>query len=123
MPDMTWNNIPAQPKEQLQAWAPALDYIKDLCVKLGLVFVEQQATYSTARRFYVYYGKTCLVAADDPMQIEHYLYGWRDARTIPLPGADEAANALLEAEHAAKDVLKWIDKLDEFVDPLTRERA
>lgn len=118
MPEITsWTDIDGD------VFAPAVEHIKDMAVRLGLDFVEQHATHHSARRFHVYQGKTCLVSADDPMQVEHYLYGFRDGRSIRVIGSSAAANALLEAEHAAKDVLKWIDKVDEFVDPLTRERA
>jgi hypothetical protein len=111
-------------------FTPAVDYIADLCVKLGLDFIEQHATLKSARRFYVYHGKTCLVAADDPMQVEHYLYGWRDARNIPMPKAHDAADALLEVrqyvidmKQGAESVQHWVQKLDDFIDPLTREGA
>lgn len=127
---MKLQNIPPVPREQLDAWAPAVEFIRDLCVKLKLDFIEQHASQHGARRFYVYFGKTCLVSADDPMQVEHYLYGFRDGRSVPMPEAHDAADALLEAERHAKDIkeaaenlARWIDRLDEFIDPLTRERA
>jgi len=114
----------------IDPFAPAVDHIADLCVKLGLDFIEQHSTYHSARRFYVYHGKTCLVAADDPMQVEHYLYGWRDARSIPTPEAHDAADALLEVSQYVRDmkqgaeaVMHWVHKLDEFIDPMTRERS
>jgi len=118
------------PHETVTPTALALDHIADLCVKLGLDLIEQHATHSSARRFYVYHGKTCLVAADDPMQVEHYLYGWRDARNIPTQGAHDAADALQEVKRFASDLqgraaiaLTWIEKLNGFIDPQTREKC
>jgi hypothetical protein len=107
-----------------------LEHIRNMAVSMHLIVIYEAATPERGHVCSLYYGKTCLHRTSDLSTVEFYLYGYRDGRTVPHPDAHKAADALLELKHYAEDVrggaqtaLHWIDKLDEFIDPLTRERS
>jgi len=54
------------------------EHIGDLCVELGLGLSIRHETPDVARRFFIVLNGEVLLSADDPTQVEYYLYGWRD---------------------------------------------
>lgn len=107
-----------------------IEFVKDFAVRLGLTMVETGATADSAPTYSLYYGKSCLLMSSFPMQIESYLWGYRDGRGLPMADAKEAAETLTELSHYARTVEATIEvvrervlKLKNQLEPLTRERS
>ena len=57
--------------------------IKELMVRandLDLIFVHTKPGSYSSERFAIMDGRMCLCANEDPILIEHYLFGYRDGR-------------------------------------------
>ena len=107
-----------------------LDSLKSLAVSMGLIFIHEQDTAERMGRFSLYYGGTCLCSNESLGPIEHYLYGFRDGRTLPVPEAAQALenvritrNSLLDSVNAQHKLLTRLDEVDAFIETMTRERS
>lgn len=54
------------------------DHLRALCIDLGLTLAIRGATTDMAQRYFVLKTDKVIIQSDDPMQVEYYLYGWRD---------------------------------------------
>ena len=107
-----------------------LDSLKTLAVSMGLIFLHEKDTPQSMGKFSLYYRATCLCSNESLGPIEHYLYGFRDGRSVPHPDAAQALenvrtihHELLGTVNAQHKLLTRLDELDSFIDPFTRERG
>jgi hypothetical protein len=59
-----------------------IERLKDQAVELGLTLVHSKAGFLSGERFAILQGRMCLIASDDPSNIEQYLFGYRDGLTV-----------------------------------------
>lgn len=79
----SWTDINTGPGDDVAQNVAAandavIEHLSNLCVELGLGMSIRHATPEVSRRFFIILDDRVLLAADDPGQIEYYLYGWRD---------------------------------------------
>lgn len=107
-----------------------IEFVKDFAVRLGLTLVETGATADSAPTYSLYYGKSCLLMSSFPMQVEAYLWGYRDGKGLPDQSAKDLVSDLGQLMHElamAKKNLNLASQrvldIETTIEPLTRERS
>jgi hypothetical protein len=103
-------------------WLPTIEHIREVATTCGLSFVVEGPTDNHARRFHLLnHSGVKLCSADDPMQCEFYLYGYRDSAASRAPFPGEVKNAIRTLHDAISDVDDAARNLGDMLRSVTEE--